>query len=179
MRSFRYAISFGVSFALLASVLISSALSEQAPTASTTSWSVDKVVRPDGGAGWGSECETDNCGIGVVQLAHIPAAAMANGATVVVQVTMDIKTTNGSYAVVRSSLDPAAVGVLSMRPSSYRVTAPQWTTTTIRWVRHGVEPADGGYDVQLEAAPGRGATSADKTIRTRGQNLTVHVSVTP
>ena len=178
MRSVRYAVSFGVTFALLASVLVSSALSAQAPpTASTTSWSVDKVVSPNGG--WGSECEPDNCGIGTVQLAHIPAAAMANGATVVVQVTMDIKTTNGSDAVVRSSLDPAAVGVLSMRPTSYRVTAPQWTTTTIRWVRHGVEPADGGYDVHLTASPGRGATSADKTIRTLGQSLTVHVSVTP
>ena len=181
MRSLRYAISFGVTFALLASVLVSAALSAQAPTASPTSWSVDKVVRPgppDAGNRWGSECVSDGCDMQIVHLAHIPESALGDGADVVVQVTLDLKTTPGSYALIVAALVPEQ-GLLSMRPEGFPVAAPQRTTTTLRWIRHNVMPADGGYDVELEALPRHGDVPSGQTIRATGEKLTVHVSVTP
>ena len=178
MRSFRFALSIGVTFALLASVLVSSALSAQAPTVSAaTSWSVDKVVHPNGG--WSSECGSDYCGIQIVQLAHIPARVLSDTSDVVVQVTMDVRTTPGSDALVSVGLHRAA-GAEAMHPKSFPVSAPQRTTTTLRWVRHDVgAPANGGYDVWLDAAPRRRGASYNKEISTTGKKLTVHVSVTP
>ena len=182
MRSLRYAISVGVTFALLASVLVSSALSAQAPTVSATSWSVDKVVHPLGqyaGDRWGSECGSDFCNLKVVHIAHIPEAALGDGADVVVQVTLDLKTTPGSYALIDARLDRAQLVVVPMRPARFRVTAPQRTTTTLRWVRHDVMPTEGGFDVDLMALPRHGDVPSGQTIRATGEKLTVHVSVTP
>jgi hypothetical protein len=177
MRSFRFALSLGVTFALLTSVLVSSALSAQTASVTPASWSVDKVVDTHGG--WGSHCYSDGCDMEILQLAHIPEAALGEGADVVVQVTLDLKTTMGSYALIDVDLDPAAVGLLSMRPSSFPVSAPERTTTTLRYVRHNVEPAEGGYDVQLEALLRGYSDLGSKTVRASGEKMTVHVSVTP
>jgi hypothetical protein len=92
---------------------------------------------------------------------------------------MDVRTTPGSDAHVSVGLHRAA-GAEGMRPSAFPVSAPQWTTTTLRWVRHDVgAPADGGYDVWLTAAPRRRGASYDKEISVTGHKLTVHVSVIP
>ena len=153
----------------------SSAGDRAATAAGSAAWTVDRAF--DFGEVWGSRCFSDGCGMQIRQFAHIPASRATEGATVVVQLTLDFKTSVDDVGGVYVQLESSAPGLVNMRPGRYALSSARRTSTTLRWVVRDVPASADGYDVVAvisASAAGNGDSS-----RITSTQATVFVSVEP
>jgi hypothetical protein len=177
MRLLRTVTTVTVAVALTIATLLSVAPAPPSQAQTTQPWSVHRARVWRGG--WSSECGSDYCGIVVLPLVRIPAERIPDGADVLVQVTLDIKTSKGASAIIHAGLFGPEQGPVPLRPSGFPVVSPKRSTVTLQWSARDVKASPEGYTVELSPTPRFAKGRSPDEIRVTGRKATVHVVVTP
>ena len=117
---------------------------------------------------WEAEKDLDDESVQLLTDYRITIPAGGRG-TLVATATLDVRTTRGDWGLIsagvrREGRQPGT----TMRPGPHRITAPRRTTTTLSWIKKGLNPGT-TYVIELSGFARDG--DGDQRARTSGRKL--------
>jgi hypothetical protein len=117
---------------------------------------------------WEAEKDLDSEAVQLLTAYRITVPAGGRG-TLVTTATLDVRTTRSDWGLIAAGVrrEGSRRGT-TMRPGPYRITAPRRTTTTLSWIKKGLDPGT-TYVIELSGFARDG--DGDRRARTSGRKL--------